>query len=106
MTAMESLARMIYSVHRGTPQHEPWVLACLEGAWPHIVGGRTAAACRPVRFKDSEVEIEILDQAWEETFRNLKAQIEAKVRTATGGEVSTTKFTTRKGSTRSILPKV
>jgi hypothetical protein len=93
---MESLSRILYSLQRGSLQHGRWVLACLEGAWPHIVGDRPARACRPVGFKDSEVVIEILDEAWEEALRSLRADIEAKLRAVTGGEVATVRFARHK----------
>jgi predicted nucleic acid-binding Zn ribbon protein len=90
------LSRIIYSLRRGTPQHGQWVLACLEGSWPHIIGEIPAQACRPVDFRNSEVVIEILDSAWEKTLRNLRDHIEEKLRAATGDEVRAVRFTIRK----------
>ncbi len=89
---MESLARILYSLHRGTPQHGPWVVACLEGAWTHIMGEGLARICRPVTFKDSQLLVDILDPAWEKPLRDIRAEVEAKLRTATGGEVRRVKL--------------
>ncbi|HYK87444.1 MAG TPA: DciA family protein [Acidobacteriota bacterium] len=89
---MESLTRILYSLHRGKPRHGAWVVACLEGAWSHIVGEGLARVCRPVTFKHSELLIEVLDPAWENPLRNVSADIEAKLRSATGGEVSRIKL--------------
>ncbi len=84
---MEPVARILYSLHRGTPQHGPWVVACLEGAWPHMMGEGLARVCRPVAFKDSELLIEIVDPAWVRPLQEIRAEIEVKLRAATGGEV-------------------
>lgn len=84
---MESLARILYSLHRGTPQHGAWVVACLDGAWTNLVGEGLARVCRPITFEDSELLIEVLDPAWEKPLRDVRSDIEAKLHSATGGEV-------------------
>ncbi len=89
---MESLAHILYSLQRGTPQHGEWVLACLEGAWTHLVGEGLARVCRPITFRDSELLIEVLEPAWEKPMRDVRADIEAKLRAATGGEVCRVKL--------------
>jgi len=89
---MESLARILYSLHRGTPQHGPWVVACLEGAWTRIMGEGVARISRPITFKDSELLVEIQDPAWEKPLRDIRAEVEAKLCMATGGEVKRVKL--------------
>ncbi len=89
---MESLARILYSLHKGTPQHGQWVVACLEGAWSHVVGEGLAKVCRPASFKDSELLIEILDPGWEKPMRDVRADMELKLCSATGGVVRRVKL--------------
>jgi hypothetical protein len=76
------------SLYRGMPNHGEWIVACLEGAWPKLVGDRLAEICRPVAFQNSELEIEIRDRDWEATVRSIQPELLKKLRIATSGEVA------------------
>jgi len=84
---MESVSRILYSLYRGTPRHGAWVVGCLEGAWPKLLGERLASVCRPQTLKKSVLHIEVLDSAWEEALKSVRRDLEEKLRAATGGEV-------------------
>lgn len=92
---MESLSSILFGLFRGSPQHGDWVIACLEGAWPRLMGERIAQACRPVRLNGSKLTIEILDSAWEESLRNMKPELLDRIRHGTGGEVRELQFVRR-----------
>jgi hypothetical protein len=84
---VEQLCGVLFSLHRGTPRHGDWVIACLAGAWSRLIGDRLAAACRPVRFKNSALTIEVLDIAWVEAVKSVTPELMEKLRIATAGEV-------------------
>jgi hypothetical protein len=84
---MESLSRILYSLFRGQPNHNDWVVSCLHGAWPRLVSERLAEVCRPLSFMNSELVVEILDPDWEQALRDVKEDLEEKLCAATGGEV-------------------
>ena len=84
---MEPLFGLLFSLHRGTPQYGDWVVACLQGAWPKLLGERLAAACRPARFNGSKLVVEILDGAWADALKSVEPELLEKLRTATAGEV-------------------
>jgi hypothetical protein len=86
---LEKLFNVLVLLHRGTPKHGEWVVACLEGAWPGLLGERLAAKCRPVRFEDSELVIEMLDSDWATAINGVKPVLLEKLRAATAGEVKT-----------------
>jgi hypothetical protein len=80
---MESVFSALFSLHRGTPHHGEWVVACLQGAWMNLVGERLAAVCQPVSFKDSELTIKVLDKSWEGAILNLKPELLDKLKAVT-----------------------
>jgi len=84
---MESLFGVLFSLHRGTSIHGDWVVACLKGAWPRLVGERLALVCRPRSFRGSELVVEILDDSWDEALRSIKEGLQGKLHSATAGEV-------------------
>ena len=84
---MEQLFKVLLLLHRGTPKHGEWVIACLEGAWPRLVGERLAAICRPSRLEGSELVVEILDKDWEEAVKSVKPALLEKLQAATADEV-------------------
>jgi hypothetical protein len=84
---LEQLFDVLLSLHRGTPQYGEWVIACLEGAWPKLVGDRLARVCRPVRFFESELVIEMMDNDWEDAVKNLRPMVLEKLRAATSCEI-------------------
>lgn len=100
---MESISSIIYSIYRGTPRHDEWVVACLQGAWPKLVGERLAGICRPQILESSELHIEILDPTWEEALQGLTDDLVKKLRTATGGEVQSVRFTLRPCSKKAVI---
>jgi len=89
---LKQLFSILLGIGRGTPQHSNWVLVCLEGAWTKLVGDRLAAVCRPVRLKDSELVVEILDQDWEEAIKGIESDLQQKLESATMGIVKTLSF--------------
>jgi hypothetical protein len=86
---LEQLFSVLVLLCRGTPKHGQWLIACLEGAWPKLLGDRLAAVCRPARFEGSELVVEILDRDWEEAVRSVKPALLEKLKAATAGEVKT-----------------
>jgi len=89
---LEPLFRVLYSLYKGQPNHGQWVVACLEGSWPRIVGERLAAVCRPASFENSELRIEILDREWDAAVREVKPALLEKLRTETANEVKNISF--------------
>lgn len=89
---MENISSILYSLYRSTPRHGEWVVGCLEGAWPKLLGERLAGVCRPQSFKRSVLYIEVLDSVWQEALTDVKRDLEEKLRTATGGEVQRVRF--------------
>jgi len=84
---MEPVSLVLYSLFRGTPRHGEWVVACLEGAWPGIVGEAISRACKPWSCNGSSLVVRIEDPAWEGPLKTVKEDVLAKIRLATGGEV-------------------
>ncbi len=74
------------------PEHGKWVLACLEGSWPKLLGNKLADICRPAEFEDSELVVEIIDRRWEEALRGMKSHMLEKLRIATAGEIRAITF--------------
>jgi hypothetical protein len=89
---VEPLFGVLFSLFKEKPNHGQWVIACLEGAWPKLLGDRLAAACRPVRFEDSDLVIEIFDVGWDQAVKSVKDALLDKLRAATAGEVKTISF--------------
>lgn len=90
---MKQLFSILLGIHRGSPRHSDWVLVCLEGAWPKLVGDRLAAVCRPARLKNSELVVEILDQNWEGAIKGVESVLQQKLDAETSGLVKTLSFT-------------
>ncbi len=85
---MEPLFGVLLSCWHEMPEKGKWVVACLQGAWPRLLGDRLASVCRPVSFRNSELEIEISGCDWEDAVRNIQPALLEKLRTATAGEVA------------------
>jgi len=90
---MEPVSSVLFSLFRGTSQHGEWVVACLQGAWPALLGDKLAAACRPRTFSNSRLVIEVVDPMWAGTLHSLERDILAKIGSATAGEVRSLAFT-------------
>jgi hypothetical protein len=84
---MEQLFSVLFSANRKTPIHGEWMVACLKGAWPKILGEKLAAACRPARFENSRLIVELLDDNWADAVNSIRSALLEKLRIATAGEV-------------------
>jgi hypothetical protein len=84
---MKPISTLLFNIYRGTPQHPEWVVACLQGMWPTLLGEGLDRVCRPVAFADGRLRVEILDPGWEEAIRSSAEEIAQRVRAATGDEV-------------------
>jgi hypothetical protein len=89
---MEPVSSVIYSLFRGTSRHAEWVVACLEGAWPGLLGERLAAMCRPVNLEGTRLEICVLDPAWVEPLRECSGDLLERIQQATRSEVRSIKL--------------
>jgi hypothetical protein len=89
---VEQVSSVLYSLYRGTPDYNEWIVRCLNGAWPKLLGNRLAKVCRPARFDRSTLEIEILENDWKEAVKSVEAELLEKLRTTTAGEVKKIKF--------------
>jgi hypothetical protein len=89
---LEPLYGLLFSLFRGHPNHGQWVIACLQGAWPKIVGERLAAVCRPVRIENANLLIEILDREWDPVVKSMKQALLDKLQSVTAGGVKTITF--------------
>jgi hypothetical protein len=84
---LEKLFGVIFSLYKGMPGHGDLVVACLQGAWPKLVGDGLAKMCKPAWFGESTLVIEALDQQLEKAIRSVQPALLEKLRSATGGEV-------------------
>ena len=92
---MESVSTVLFSLFHGTPRHEQWVVSCLEGAWPGLLGQNLAGVSRPRALEKSRLVVEVTDPEWAEALDGLKDEILMKLRAATGGEVQSVVFSRR-----------
>jgi len=97
---METVATLVFKIYRGTPQHADWVVACLQGAWPRLVGETLARVCSPSSIAGSRLTIEILDADWAQAIRSMREELTDKLRTATDREVQHLSFCCRFGNAR------
>jgi hypothetical protein len=84
---MEPIGTLLFKIYRGTPQHADWMVACMQGAWPALVGEKLAQVCRPCAFSKSTLTIEIMDPDWEGALRSTKTELLEKLRLVTEDEV-------------------
>lgn len=89
---MEHVSTVLFSLFRGSPGHGQWVVNCLQGAWPAIVGQGIARVCRPAAFAAFALMIAVEDAAWESALASMKGELLEKIRQATGGEVRDISF--------------
>ena len=89
---MDRAFDILFSLQRGTSRHGQWVLACLKGSWPRLVGDRLAAVCRPAELRDAILRIEVTEAPWLETVRGMQKELQDRLFNATGGEVKTLKI--------------
>jgi len=95
---LEKLFGVLFSIYRGTPRHREWVLACLQGAWPKLIGEKLAAVCKPASFDGSALAIEVLDRQWEDAIRSVRLALLDKLQSATAGEVTRISVVSRQSS--------
>jgi len=91
-TAMEPVSTVLFSLYRGTPSREDWLLACLQGAWPGLLGEAVANACRPAQLKGRELTIDVADAAWLPALAGMKAEFLKRIREAAGHEIQELTF--------------
>jgi hypothetical protein len=84
---MEPVSTVIYALFRGSPQHADWVVSCLEGAWPGLLGDKLSEMCTPAGLEGTRLTIQVLDPSWLEPLRGCSGEILERIRQATGGEV-------------------
>jgi hypothetical protein len=89
---LEQVSSILFSLYRGTPDYGEWIIRCLKGVWPKLLGNRLAKVCRPARFDGSTLEIEILENDWKAAIKSVEAELLEKLRAATAGEVKKIKF--------------
>jgi hypothetical protein len=94
---VERLFGVLLSIHHGTPKHGEWVTACLQGAWPKIIGEKLASVCRPAAFADAELVVEVVEPGWEATLESVQPVLLEKLRAASSGLVKTVSL--KQGST-------
>jgi hypothetical protein len=95
---LDQLRSVLFSLHRGTPSHGEWVVAFLSGAWPRLLGDRLAAACRPARFENSKLVVEVIDSNWAEAVKSIRSELLEKLRAATAGEVKSISVCSRQSA--------
>ena len=76
---MEPISSVLFKIYRGTPQHADWMVACLQGAWPALVGERLASVCRPAAFNKATLVIEVLDADWDGALRSTRKELLEKL---------------------------
>ncbi len=91
---MDRAFGILFSLQRGTPRHEQWVVECLKGSWDSIVGEKLAAVCQPAELKNTTLKIKILDPSWLDTVRGMRMEIQDKIFSTTCGTVKTLQFHT------------
>ena len=89
---MEALAQILLSLYRDTPNHDEWVIACLQGAWSEALGDKISHACRPQGLRHHELLIEVMDPAWMPALSDMKPQLLQRLRVASGGAVQRLSF--------------
>ena len=72
------------------------MVACLEGAWPHLIGEKPASVSRPVRFSDSELIVEVFDKDWLDTLKRLEPDLLKKLQAAAGTIIKRVRVTVGK----------
>jgi hypothetical protein len=89
---VEQVFNVLLTLYRGTPDYGDWIVSCLRGAWPKLVGNKLSAVCRPSGFKKAELEIEILEKDWAGAVKSVESELLEKLKATTAGEVKKIKF--------------
>ena len=93
---MDGAFGVLFSLQSGTPGHGRWVVECLKGSWDKMVGRKLAAVCNPVRLTGTILKIEVIDDAWMHVVRNMRAELQERIRFATRGAVNTLHFSLKR----------
>ncbi|MBN1570394.1 MAG: DUF721 domain-containing protein [Acidobacteria bacterium] len=89
---MEPLYGVLFSLFKEKPNYGQWVVACLKGAWPKLLGDRLAAVCSPVHFENANLRIEVCSPEWDQALMSVRETLLDKLRAATANEVRTITF--------------
>lgn len=89
---MESISTTLFSLYRGTPFHDEWMIACLNGAWRGLLGESVANACRPLALQRAELVVEVLDEAWLPVLASMKPELLERICAAAGRDVRQLSF--------------
>jgi len=84
---MEPLSRVLFSLYQDEPHYGDWVIACLEQAWPGLVGPEMAGFSRPVSFCRQVLTVEVPDPVWRSAVAGLENDILRKLRSETGLDI-------------------
>lgn len=89
---MESISNTLFSLYRGTDLHGPWVTACLQGAWPGLVGEKMAKVCRPVALEGAELGVAVYEESWFPALMSMRQEILERVQSFAGHDVTRLTF--------------
>jgi predicted nucleic acid-binding Zn ribbon protein len=89
---MESLSNLLFSLYQGTPLHDEWMIACLQGTWRELLGEKLAHVCRPLSMRGLELVVEVSDAAWLPALSSMKPELLGRIRSAAGDEVQLISF--------------
>ncbi len=95
---MKPVSSILFSLYKGTPQHDEWVVACLQGAWPGLLGDRIALACAPVALNDRKLVVEVRDPGWLPTLSSMSSMLLERIRSTTGVAVAGIVFMPSRGA--------
>jgi hypothetical protein len=93
---MDRAFNILFTLQRGTSRHGQWVVECLRGSWPRVVGDKLASVCRPADMAGTVLTVEVIDDAWLDTVRGLQADLRDRLYSITGGEVKELKILIKK----------
>ena len=89
---MEQVFGVLFSLYKGKSINDEWIIACLDGAWPKLLGGKLSTVCRPASFKNSELVIDIVESGWDDAVRSVQPELLTKLTAATAGHIQRIKI--------------
>jgi hypothetical protein len=84
---VEQAFGVIFSLYKENSANDEWIVSCLEGAWPKLLGGKLSQVCRPAFYKNSELVIDVIESGWDEAVKSVQLELEKKLAAATAGHV-------------------